>query len=162
MRNFYRKNHGICYTSKDKHGNEQEHYFCEDMFISQCMIDIITNEMSVIVDLYNGIGYNQIEFSRGEIDRDIVKKLKKYGLSLPDTAQNAYYVQDILHDSEKISRCLYVHSSLGYTFLDDQLVFLASTPIGADNQAKSISDYLGKATVKPKGTLKSWKSVIRN
>ncbi len=162
MRNFYRKNHGIYYTSKDKHGNEQEHYFCEDMFISQCMIDIITNEMSVIVDLYNGIGYNQIEFSRGEIDRDIVKKLKKYGLSLPDTAQNAYYVQDILHDSEKISRCLYVHSSLGYTFLDDQLVFLASTPIGADNQAKSISDYLGKATVKPKGTLKSWKSVIRN
>ena len=76
MRNFYRKNHGIYYTSKDKHGNEQEHYFCEDMFISQCMIDIITNEMSVIVDLYNGIGYNQIEFSWEKLI-EILSKVEK-------------------------------------------------------------------------------------
>ncbi len=50
--------------------------FCEDMFISQCMIDIITNEMSVIVDLYNGIGYNQIEFSREKLI-EILSKVEK-------------------------------------------------------------------------------------
>ena len=95
MSSFYRKNDGMYYLDRD--GNEC--FFCEAMYVSQVMIDLITDEMIIDVELYNGITYKKIQIPREGLDRDIIKTLKKYGLSLSDTASHASAVQTILHDS---------------------------------------------------------------
>lgn len=158
MSSFYRKNDGMYYLDRD--GNEC--FFCEAMYVSQVMIDLITDEMIIDVELYNGITYKKIQIPREGLDRDIIKTLKKYGLSLSDTASHASAVQTILHDSEQDAERSYIHQRLGFISLNEQLIFLAYLPIGVNDQHKKESIYSGKAMVTPAGKLKSWKKIVQD
>lgn len=72
MSSFYCKNDGMYYL--DRNGNER--FFCEAMYVSKGMIDLITDEMMIDVELYNGITYKRIQIPRNGCDRDIIKILK--------------------------------------------------------------------------------------
>lgn len=50
MSSFYCKNDGMYYL--DRNGNER--FFCEAMYVSKGMIDLITDEMMIDVELYKG------------------------------------------------------------------------------------------------------------
>lgn len=158
MSSFYCKNDGMYYL--DRNGNEC--FFCEAMYVSKGMIDLITDEMMIEVELYNGITYKRIQIPRNGCDRDIIKILKKYGLSLSDTASHASAVQTILHDSEPDAEWSYIHQRLGFVSLNEQLIFLAYRPIGVNDQHKKKSVYTGKALIKPAGDLKSWMKIVQD
>lgn len=158
MSSFYCKNDGMYYL--DRNGNER--FFCEAMYVSKGMIDLITDEMMIDVELYNGITYKRIQVPRNGCDRDIIKILKKYGLSLSDTAAHASAVQTILHDSEPGAEWSYIHQRLGFVLLNEQLIFLAYLPIGVNDQHKKKSVYTGKALIKPAGDLKSWMKIVQD
>lgn len=158
MSSFYCKNDGMYYL--DRNGNEC--FFCEAMYVSKGMIDLITDEMMIEVELYNGITYKRIQIPRNGCDRDIIKILKKYGLSLSDIASHASAVQTILHDSEPDAEWSYIHQRLGFVSLNEQLIFLAYRPIGVNDQHKKKSVYTGKALIKPAGDLKSWMKIVQD
>ena len=158
MSSFYCKNDGMYYL--DRNGNER--FFCEAMYVSKGMIDLITDEMMIDVELYDGITYKKIQIPRESLDRDIIKILKKYGLSLSDIASHASAVQTILHDSEPDADWSYIHQRLGFVLLNEQLIFLAYLPIGVNDQHKKKSVYTGKALIKPAGDMKSWKKIVQD
>lgn len=135
----------------------------DDIEVTTRIVDLLNGSQTLGLLLYVEPSPITVTLPRSEVNRNIIPKLAKYGLSLTDTAENAELVQTQIFDTEKSAEVRYQHSALGFHDLDGDRVFLAHHPIGLPEDDVCAGSTFAKPTItEPVGTLEGWKAFVQH
>lgn len=129
---------------------------CTYVKIKYCQQDIITNENSYCIEIYNGKDHIDETFDSGVLTSQGCKELLKYGCIYDENQVCVllkYLTMSALRAPPKN-----VHTRLGWIWDYEQPVFLANKAI---SQIGFKSEYSGKLDLAPKGSLKNWLKTVK-
>lgn len=136
--------------------------FSENFYISEVQKDLITGEEKVIITIEHAHwGDTYFTLPRGDIDKNVVSKMVKYGLTCVDDQVTNGIASYILLDTEANARHVLTHSSLGFvTDNSGEDLFLLYNPVKSSNPVKLASTHTEPEKSAPRGEVSQWKDDI--
>lgn len=147
--------HQLCET--DPETGELLEPLCEEVTVLKKKEDLLTGEILLEVGLWRRGKLKTFDLERASLcGKHFISKLMAQGLSLADDKNSVDAVGEYLLMSEQDAPDVSVHSTLGFTDLHGQLIYLADAVVGG----ASNSTFHDPVITAPKGTLNSWKGLI--
>lgn len=130
---------------------------CTYVKIMVCYQDVITNERSYLVELYNGNDVVEVKCDSTILTSTGTQQILKYGC--------IYNEKNVKHIIEYLTICAlkapveYCHSNIGWLINDKRTVFLGNKSYSTDNFR---SKYVGHLTMEPAGSLDAWLQMVHS
>ena len=140
----------------DEQGTEQ--CLCENIIVKKVKVNLVNGEHFLCLGLWSRGVPIEIEIPRSDLNRSIISKLMKYGLTLVDCAECTELLLEHLLESEMDAERTYFHEVRGYaTAADGTPVYLLHHPIGfSPDKSQSKSTFHRPEITAPVGTLDEW------
>lgn len=147
--NVYSKD-GFIYKAHDK----EDYPVATDICLDAIRENIDTGEVKMVLStIYKGKEI-EAEISRSELRKSEIMNLLKYGFDVLEA--NAMTVIQHIRNQEDECQVERIHSKVGFGTYDDTGIFRHYSAIGLD------SKYCGNLRIKPKGSIKEWRNMVKN
>ncbi len=143
------------YTRPKKEGDKPQFVPCGSAVeVQEVVIDIETmkRKLKLISYDYSGRG-TQITFHRNMMTEQGILALTEYGAQVDK--KSAPTLLKCIENEEMKAPVTYEHSSLGFSQYENQLIFKGNKAINIK------SNYIGESDIKPKGSYKKWRNMIK-
>jgi hypothetical protein len=136
------------------------HYFSCRFEIIEKIVDMVSGAEQIRVKISNGYSNPMVTLKREELaESAILNNLTRYGVSINDDKEIRLWVREILMDTESNAKLTRVHSSLGFTKVGEEEVFLADKIYGSTNPLLSESTHIDPC-MRPKGGLNRYRHFL--
>ena len=136
------------------------HYFSCRFEIIEKIVDMVSGAEQIRVKISNGYSNPMVTLKREELaESTILNNLTRYGVSINDDKEIRLWVREILMDTESNAKLTRVHSSLGFTKVGEEEVFLADKIYGSKNPLLSESTHIDPC-MQPKGGLNRYRHFL--
>ena len=127
------------------------------LWIEKVSQDIENHEVSLLLKYWFKDKLNEITISRKYLEVNELKKLLSKGVDVPD--HKVKKVAKYLSIQEEEAPYEYTHEKVGWGTFENKLVYKHYQLIGSSDIQSTFS---GQLSLKPKGTLKGWKTIVEN
>ena len=147
------------FVATDEDGIDFQYFSCRFEVVEK-IVDMVSGEEQIRVKISNGYSNPTVIFKREELSEStILNNLTRYGVSIDDSKEIRLWIREILLDTEANAKLTRIHSSLGFTKVGEEEVFLADKIYGSTNPLLSESTHIDPC-MRPKGGLNRYRHFL--